>query len=482
MMKKMTSLRPLASRYAARSVALSAAISASISLSACGAFMHTPYVTPATTVPPQWQQDTSTATALTADQWWQQFGDTQLNQLIDEVLRRNNDLAAASIKVRRAQLSAGLAADQRLPVLSANLSSSNNRNLRGNASPYGSSSANITLSYEADLWGRLGSQYDAKKWEAQATVEDRESTALTLIGTTANLYWQSAYLNQRVALSAQSIAYAAKTQELVRVQYQAGAVSSLEVLEAAQNLAAQQASHTELLQQQTETANALALLFDNPPGQHYAVPNSLSSRPLPTLQAGIPAQLLRRRPDLRAAELRLRESLATVDATRASYYPTLTLTAAAGGSSSALRDVLQNPIATLGAGLILPFLQWNQMQLNIKVSQADYELAVVTFRSTLYAALSDVENALSASRQYAAQTLLLEQNLQAAQAAERLYEVRYRSGYVALKSWLDAQEKRRTAENTLAQNRLNALKNQVTLYQALGGDMRGTAEKTASTQ
>jgi len=120
------------------------------------------------------------------------------------------------------------------------------------------------------------------------------------------------------------------------------------------------------------------------------------------------------------------------------------------------------------------------MQLSIKVSQADYELAVVTFRSTLYTALSDVENALSARRQYAAQTLLLERNLQAAQAAERLYELRYRSGYVALKSWLDAQEKRRTAEITLAQNRLDALKNQVTLYQALGGDMRAAAEHAAS--
>lgn len=252
------------------------------------------------------------------------------------------------------------------------------------------------------------------------------------------------------------------------------------MLEAEQNLAAQQASRTDLLRQQVETANALALLFDNPPGQRYAIPAALPTRPLPPLQAGMPAELLSRRPDLRAAELRLRGTLATVDATRASYYPTLTLTAAVGGSSNALRDVLQNPIATLGAGLVLPFLQWNQMQLSIKVSQADYELAVVNFRSTLYSAFGDVENALSARRQYADQTLLLERNLQAAQAAERLYELRYRSGSVALKSWLDAQEKRRTAEITLAQNRLDALKNQVTLYQALGGDMRAATASAAA--
>ena len=475
MMKKMT---PFPARTPLFTSLLASLVAAAL-LSGCGTLMHTPYVTPATTVPAQWQQDTPATSALLADPWWQQFGDSQLDQLIDEALRRNNDLAAASIKVRRAQLNAGLAADQQLPVLSANINSNNNRNLRGSPNAYNTSSANVTLSYEVDLWGRLGSQYDAKKWEAQATLEDRESTALSLIGTTANLYWQSAYLNQRIALSAQSIAYAEKTQALVGVQYQAGAVSSLEVLEAEQNLAAQQASHTDLLRQQVETANALALLFDNPPGQRYAVLSALPVRPLPPLAAGMPAQLLSRRPDLRAAELRLRATLATADATRASYYPTLTLTAAAGGSSSALRDVLQNPIGTLGAGLMLPFLQWNQMQLSIKVSQADYELAVVTFRSTLYTALSEVENALSARRQYAAQTLLLERNLQAAQAAERLYELRYRSGYVALKSWLDAQEKRRTAEITLAQNRLDALKNQITVYQALGGDMHAATEHAA---
>ena len=471
-MKKMTllSTRP----------ALLAALSAMILLSGCGALLHTSYVTPATTVPSHWQQDTPAGDGLPADQWWRRFGDSQLDHLIDEALRRNNNLAAASIKVRRAQLSAGLAADQQWPVLSASIGTNNNRNLRGSPNAYNTSSANISLSYEADLWGRLGSQYDAKKWEAQATIEDRESTALTLIGTTANLYWQSAYLNQRLALSSQSIAYAEKTQELVRVQYQAGAVSSLEMLEAEQNLAAQQASRTDLLRQQVETANALALLFDNPPGQGYAIPATLPARPLPPLQAGMPTQLLSRRPDLRAAELRLRGSLATVDATRASYYPTLTLTAAAGGSSNALRDVLQNPIATLGAGLVLPFLQWDQMQLSIKVSQADYELAVVNFRSTLYSAFGDVENALSARRQYADQTVLLERNLQAAQAAERLYELRYRSGSVALKSWLDAQEKRRTAEITLAQNRLDALKNQVTLYQALGGDMQTATTSVAA--
>jgi NodT family efflux transporter outer membrane factor (OMF) lipoprotein len=440
-------------------------------LSACSGLVRTPYVAPATAVPANWFNEYSnTRQNSSSGNWWQHFGDADLDRLIEEALRRNNNLAAATIKVRRAQLTAGISGDARMPSLSSSTSTTYNRYLRNDRSSSKTSSTTLSLSYEADLWGKLGSQYDALTWEAIATEQDRASTALALIGTTADLYWQIAYLNQRLTLSADSIAYAEKTLALVRTQYQAGYVSSLEVLTAEQNLATQQSSRTDLLQQLVEARNSLALLFDGPPGVSFADPQRLPEQALPPLQAGLPAELLGRRPDLRAAELRLRESLATVDATRASYYPSLTLTATAGGSSSDLHNVLLNPIGTLGAGLVLPFLQWNQMQLNIKVSQADYESAVVTFRQTLYTALADVENALSARTQYAEQGALLEKNLRAARAAERLYEWRYRSGYIALSLWLDAQEARRTAEVALAENRYNRLLNQMTLYQALGGD------------
>ena len=109
------------------------------------------------------------------------------------------------------------------------------------------------------------------------------------------------------------------------------------------------------------------------------------------------------------------------------------------------------------------------MRTNAAIAQTDYERAVVQFRQTLYQALADVDNALSARRQYAEQAVQLEQSLADARRAERLYEVRYRAGAVALKPWLDAQEKRRNAEIALAENRLNRLVNHATLYQALGG-------------
>ncbi|MGE5452364.1 MAG: efflux transporter outer membrane subunit [Acidobacteriota bacterium] len=437
-------------------------------LSACASSGPVPQ--PALTVPAGWQQAGAEPAAGQLSPWWQGMNDPVLTQLIQEALARNNNLAQAAIKVRRAQLVAGQAASDQLPSVSVKGSSTASRPLDGGATTR-LNSVSAGVSWEVDLWGRLAALRNAADWEAQATEQDRQAAALSLVATVANLYWQVGYLNQRVQASAQSIDYARKTLQLVESQYRVGSTSGLEVAQATQALAAQEASHTQWLQQRVQARNALAILFDAPPAAMAREALRLPEGPLPTVQAGAPASLLTRRPDLRAAELRLRKALSTVDATRGSFYPALTLTGSVGGSSTALSDVLSNPVGTLGAGLVLPFVQWRDMQRNVAISQADYEVAVLGYRQSWYQALADVENALSARLQYEDQGIQLTQALQAAQTAERLSEARYRAGAVPLKTWLDAQESRRQAENNLAQNRLNRLSALTTLYQALGGGL-----------
>jgi outer membrane protein TolC len=222
-----------------------------------------------------------------------------------------------------------------------------------------------------------------------------------------------------------------------------------------------------------QARNALAILFDRPPGDALndvvKEAQRLPEGRLPEVPSGVPSELLARRPDLLAAELRLHKALAQVDATRTSYYPTLTLTGSVGGSSSALSKVLADPVATLGAGLLLPFVQFHDMQRSIAISQTDYETAVIGWRQSWYSALSDVDNALASRLQYERQGLHLQEAVLAARNAERLAEARYRAGSTALKTWLDAQEARRQAEINLAQCHLNRLNAMVTLYQTLGG-------------
>jgi NodT family efflux transporter outer membrane factor (OMF) lipoprotein len=458
-----------------RSVRLSTAIGAALLVSACASNFNGPYQSPALTLPAQYSQThaatvSGAAPAAPSASWWMRFNDPELDRLVAEVLQRNNNLAAAAIRVRRAQLLAGLADNNLQPRFSGSVGTGASLPLEAGAVTTRSNSVSLGAAYEIDLWNRLGSLRDVARWEALATEQDRQSTALTLVGTTAALYWQVGFLNQRLAANAQSIAYAQTTFNLVQAQYRAGAVSGLEVAQAQQTLASQQASQSALQQLAFEARTALVLLLDGPLGTGLSNPATLPVLTLPEMDAGVPAALLARRPDLRAAELRLRGSFTGIDATRASYYPAFSLTGSLGSSSAQLGSVLQNPVATLGLGVTLPFLQRTAMQLSIRVSETQYEEAVVNFRQTLYTALGDVENALSSRQQLAEQGARLDETLQAALTAERLYEVRYRAGAATLSLWLDAQEKRRTADIALATNRLARLNNQVTVYKALGGD------------
>ena len=425
----------------------------------------------------QWQhaaegQTQTAADATYGDRWWTAFGDEQLNTLIDLALQRNNNLAAAAYTVRNAQLEAGNAAGDRLPTPSAGLNYNRSRELTGAENTNRSYNANLGVSWEIDLWGKLAAAQRRAEWEARATEQDRQATAQALVATVATIYWELATLNHKITSQQQSVTTAAKTLELAQVQHQAGAISGLGVAQARQTEASQRAMLADLEQQRVEKRNALAILFDAPPEQLPEAahnPHLPDLAQLPPVPAGLPASILARRPDLQAAEQRLRKSLVHVDVVRTSYYPTLSLTGALGGSSTSLSNVLANPVATLGAGLALPFLRLGEMQRNTAIARNSYEQAIIHFRQTLYAALADAENALSARTQLQQQSDQQAIALEQAKRAEQLTEVQYRAGAVPLKTWLDAQESRRSATLAWQNVQLARAINQVTLYKALGG-------------
>ena len=139
------------------------------------------------------------------------------------------------------------------------------------------------------------------------------------------------------------------------------------------------------------------------------------------------------------------------------------------GANTSLTDALKNPVATLGAGLTLPFLQWNDMKRDLQVNELEYEKAIIQYRQTIYEAFADVENALSNRTELTKQVALQQRNVELTERTERLTEVRYRNGAVALKNLLDAQETTRNARLSLVQTRQNQYNAYVTLMQALGG-------------
>ncbi|MCJ8161914.1 efflux transporter outer membrane subunit [Acinetobacter zhairhuonensis] len=440
----------------------------------CAAVVKTPYQAPAVQTPAQFQYDRATVQqrqqAIYADQWWRLFGDTQLNQLIDAVLAKNSDLAVAGMTLKQARLQAELSENQQKPRVSSTVSAGHEFDLNSGEDNSSGLSLGAGLSYEVDLFGKLARQTEAKKWEALATEQDLQATAQSLISTTAKLYWQLAYYNESRSTAQQSLATSQKLYDLVKAQYQAGSVSGLELTQAEQSVQSQKASLSQIQQSLVETRTAIAVLLRMPVQQlDVQEPQRLPQLTLPSIAAGLPADILSRRPDLKAAELRLRESLASKDATTASYYPSISLTSNLGSSSTSLTQLLRNPALTLGASLSLPFLQYNDMKKDIAISQLDYEKAIVQYRQSLYQAFADVENALSSRSELDQQVKLQQRNLELAEKAERLTDVRYRYGAVALKNLLDQQETTRSARLTLVNTKQSQYNAYVTLMQALGG-------------
>ncbi|MFQ6370207.1 efflux transporter outer membrane subunit [Shewanella sp. YIC-542] len=435
-------------------------------ISGCSLLSPSEFQAPQVTVPDHWQAG-GNLLPVSQTPWWQQFHDSKLDRLIETVLQNNSDLALATLTLQKARLQAGLSRSERWPELSANASASRSKPLDGGSSSK-SYQASVSVSYEADLWGKLAASENAARWQAMASAQDRESTAQSLAATGATLYWQIGYLTQQLALSQQSIDYAQSTLQLMQRQYAAGAVSKLNVLEAQRNLASQQASHSEFRQQLTQACNALGTLL-NQPQPSMLQPDALPQGQMPAIAAGLPASLLQRRPDVKAALYALKSALASKDATYASYFPALTLTGSVGDASDELTALLRNPVGTLGAGITLPFLQWQQRQLNNRMADIDYQTAVINYRKTLYQAFEDVNNALTATQQYAYQAEQLQLQYDAASAAEKIYESQYRHGAIAIQDWLDAQQNRRSAQASLLQNRYQQLTTQATLYLALGG-------------
>jgi len=404
-----------------------------------------------------------------ADAWWQGFADPRLDRLVERVLDGNTDMASAGLKLERARAQAGLAGAELWPQASGSASANGSRRIDAGDDWSRNHSASVSLGWELDLWGKLRGQRDIARWEAQATAQDLQNTVLSLIGQSCELYWQLAYLNQAIASGQANLERLERTATLVQSQFDAGAVSRLEVRQARQNIESQHAAQAQLEQQRVETRNALTVLLDGQPWPLADEPQDLLVTHSPAVAEGLPAELLARRPDLRAAELRLRQSLANIKVTATSYYPNLSLTGSVGSSAPSLGDVLRNPVATLGAGLSLPFLKFRQMQLNIDSADLSYQIAANDFRKTLHTALSEVDNALSARERLAEQVAAAQASHDEAVEIARLYEVRYRAGATDLRTWLEAQQTRRNAELSLAQARRSQLVNDVTLYKALGG-------------
>ncbi|MGY3943089.1 efflux transporter outer membrane subunit [Aeromonas tecta] len=445
-------------------------LAASLTLSACS--QQSSYHRPELSVAPNWQQASEGLTQQQAGLWWQGFNDPALDRLVTAVLAANPDMQVAGLKLKNALLGADLADTNRTPSVNASIGVTGNKNMKD-----GSASSNLgpslTLGYEVDLWGKLASVRDQASWEAQASEQDLAATRLMLIGKALEQYWQLAYLGSAITLGERQLANYSRAEQLTQAKYAAGAITRLDLVQASQQKAGKQAELASLILQREQAGNALRLLLGRSSGPLEFAPTALTTTPIPTLAVGIPADVLARRPDVRAAELRLRKTLARGDEIRTGFYPSLNLTGSASTTSDTLTQVLSNPVGTLGATLALPFLEYNKTRLSIASSELDYQIAETEFRKQLYGALLEVEDGLAARHQGEQRLHYLAQQLGYAKEAERLAQARFQAGATGVQPWLDEQNRLWDAELSLLAQQQSQLNTMAGIYKALGGSDRG---------
>ncbi|NIF57930.1 efflux transporter outer membrane subunit [Enterobacter sp. Ap-916] len=441
---------------------LAAALSAG-----CANTLKSDYHAPEVRYPASW--DKSDATRDLAPFDWQAFNDPHLDNWLRQVMASNNDVAIAVLRVYRARLDAERVGITNDPGLRGSLGVDGKNQLNNSSGWTKSSAASLSTSYELDLWGKIARQRDAAEWATHASEEDLRAARLTLLSEASNNYWRIGFVNQQINVLLQSIGYAKETLRLAGARYRAGGASALDVVDAQQSLLAQENRLTGLQRERLQVLNQQAVLLGTAPGSSVVEPTKLPDGPLPQVNANIPASVLMHRPDISAQEWRVREALANVDIRRTEYYPAFTLTGSLGSGSSSLLNVLHNPLASVGASLTLPFLEWRQRGVEVKIARNDYEQRVLAFKQSLYKAMSSLEDELSLRDQLLAQEIRLREGLDLARKSERLNEVRYRQGAARISFWLDAQEKRRQAELLLDENRFNQLQNLAKIYLEFGG-------------
>lgn len=421
------------------------------------------------TLPAQWRNPSPVQAGVDAT-WWQHFHSAELVSLIQAAHANSQDVAAAMARVRQADAQVRIAGASLLPQVSVDVSAERYKQV-GIDGDAGETiySAYPSASYEVDLWGANRATRQAALANLQATQDARDTVLLTLSAGVADTYLQTVALREQADLARQDLGLATRILALVESQYRAGAATAQAL--AQQRTLVAQLGQTVLGRDQQAQASlvALATLLGRAPQGFTLTARSLDDVAIPQVGAGVPADLITRRPDLAQAERQLAAADADVTVARAAMLPSLTLTAYVGGGGASLSDILRHPIYDLAAGLAAPIFSGGRLAAGHDLALAQREEVLANYRSAILAALGDVQSALDAQASLAAQQQAQDTVLAQAHLALRLTQARYRAGAETLTTLLDAQRTLYDAQDAGITIRLERLQAAVALYKALGG-------------
>jgi NodT family efflux transporter outer membrane factor (OMF) lipoprotein len=432
-------------------------------------------------LPTKWTTS-NTSTSQAPAFWWHNFRDDQLSEVIGHALAANPDVWSAAARLEAAWAQARIASSEQLPQigLSGGLSKSKlNMAQFGFKLPGGNlpnafvnERHNLTLGaqWELDLWGRVRAGKRAARANALGQAAEFAGVRHSLAGQVAKAWMLAIEAQQQVRLAGFTVATHETTVAQIRARFEQGILSSIDLRLAGANLSAAKAQLAELESVAGQVVRQLEVLIGQFPANKLVIPDKLPTMP-PSIPAGVPAEILSRRPDLVAAEHRLFSTGATLSQAKASLYPQISLTGSAGTSTSELSDLISGDsvIWNLGTNLTQPVFQAGRLRANIRLQRANLKAAEEAFRSTMLKAMGEVENALATGQQLAAMDEALGVAYEQSQAAAQVAQERFDRGLGNIITLLEARRRAISAEGQWRAARRRQLENRVNLHLALGG-------------
>ena len=411
----------------------------------------------------------------TEDRWWEIFEDPELNRLVDEVLLYNWDVKQAAARVLETRARYYQVNADRYPQ--ADIEAGYDRRKTGGARidtglVFDTYDASIGAAYEFDLWGRLKSNSRAAWDEILEGEESRKTVAQTVVAETVDFYLQIESLERRIQIAHQSIEAFQRSLDFVNIRYRRGLVSALDVRQARRILAGAEARLPQLRQELGTTQQRLAILLGRYPDVWSARTQPEEYyRPLPPIPPGLPSELLLRRPDIRAAEERLKAFNERIGAAKAARFPTITLTGNFGFASTELEDLIRsdNEVWNLTFRILQPLFDAGRLKAGQRAAEFRYQQEVAQYAKTVLTAFSEVEGALLTRKEQLDRRELFLKFLDEARETQKVAQDRYIRGLTVYLDVLDAQQVRFEAEENLVLVDLAIFSNRVELHRALGG-------------
>jgi multidrug efflux system outer membrane protein len=426
--------------------------------------------------PTAWRGGTETGVAIDHD-WWQAFGDPALTRVVETALAHNDDIAVAAARVEETRAQTRAARAQLLPTLGAGGLIEHSRSVSpfGTAEVQNEGGPQLQLAFDLDLFGRLKSANAASRAALLASEGSRDTVRLAIISAAASGYITLRALDARLTTARDTLTSRTEALRIARRRATVGYTSNLELRQAEGEYKATEQLVPAAALAVTRQEDALSVLLGESP-RMIERGTTLDKLSTPAIPAGLPSDLLRRRPDIFAAEQQIVAADHSLDSARAAFLPNIQLTGALGAAYS---NLLPDPITiwSVGASALAPIFEGGRLRAQADAAAARRDQAAFSYRKTALTAFREVEDALATAQRTGEQVKALEGQRDALADALHLATNRYRAGYSPHIDVLDAERGLLSAELVLIQARADRLNAYVALYQSMGGGWSGVVSR-----